>query len=129
MKTLDAEEKKLSCEVWCAGHNEGGRGVKFFPPLEPKLHRASYFTFVYRPGTLCHKYLVFKTVNFYLYLRLLTLISQVKTHLTHTRKFDIAKYASYAVIVSFLHDNLRYGLTQHFALKQQHSWQHLRFRG
>jgi len=54
--------------------------------LKPKLHRASYFTFVYRPGTLCHKYLVFKTVNFYLYVRLLTLISQVKIHLTTQQK-------------------------------------------
>ena len=31
--------------------------------------------------------------------------------------------------VSFLHDDISYGLAQHFALKQQHSCQHLRFRG
>jgi hypothetical protein len=31
--------------------------------------------------------------------------------------------------VSFLHDSVRKGLAQYFVLKQQHSCQHLRFRG
>lgn len=62
-----------------------GRQNKFFPPLEHELHRGSYFTFMYRPGTLCHTCLVFKT-KFYLHLGLLAVIGLVKINLTTHQK-------------------------------------------
>jgi len=104
-----------------------GRQNKFFPLLKPKLHRASYFPFVYRPGTLCHKYLVFKTGNFYLLFTPTYLDKPSKN--THHDTPESLTQQNMLSTVSFLHDNLRYGVAQHFAIKQQHSCQHFRFRG